>query len=226
MSQVREHFNRLAADYDYYKRKNWYYYANLKKIIRSLVKPEGVVLDVGCGTGDILNSLVPNYGLGLDISPEMIKIAKSKYGKKSNLQFISTDVRELKKEALGRRFDYIIMTDVLEHLEDISSSLRKISELAGRETKIIISAANPFWEPFLVILEKIGLKMPEGPHQRISIKETENLLIKNNLKIIQKGHRLLLPYPIPIVSNFINKYFYKVPVLKGLAFVIFWVCGK
>ena len=87
MNKITEHFDKIAKDYDYYKSKSWYYYENLKKLYRGLIPPEKALLDIGCATGDILISLKPRYGLGIDISPEMIKIAQYKHKEKQNIEF-------------------------------------------------------------------------------------------------------------------------------------------
>ena len=51
----------------------------LEKQYRYFV-PEGKkVLEIGCGTGDLLAALKPSYGMGVDISPKMIDAAQGKY---------------------------------------------------------------------------------------------------------------------------------------------------
>lgn len=223
MTKVAEHFNLIAKDYDYWKKKNWYYYSHLKKTLKDLIPDRVNVLDVGCGTGDILADLKPYYGLGIDISSEMIKIAQLKYKEKTNVEFLTGTIEELVDYISLKNFDYIFMADVIEHLEDLPSTIENINKVAKPSTKIIISMANPLWQPILLILEKLKLKMPEGPHQRISIKKIENIFLKNNLGIIQKDYRLILPCYIPIVSNIINKCFYKISFLKALSLIVFLV---
>ena len=56
-----------------------------------LVPPDLRVLDLGCGTGDLLATLRPSKGVGVDFSERMINIASSKYPK---LNFITADVED------------------------------------------------------------------------------------------------------------------------------------
>jgi len=51
MDRVKDHFDEIASNYDYWKKRNWYYYQNLKKIIREFVPVDKTVLEIGCGTG-------------------------------------------------------------------------------------------------------------------------------------------------------------------------------
>jgi len=64
------HFDKIAKDYDFYKKKNWYYYKNLKRVLLGNIPntENKSVLEIGCGTGDMISSLNPKYGLGTDIS--------------------------------------------------------------------------------------------------------------------------------------------------------------
>ena len=226
MSQIAGHFDKIAKEYDGYKKKNWYYYANLKKLYRDLIPPKSRILDIGCGTGDILVDLRPGYGLGIDISQEMIRVAQSKHKDKPNIKFLAGTVEQLISFFPPENFDYIYMADVIEHLEDVSSTVKSINRVAGFNTKVIISMANPLWEPILLILEKLKLKMTEGIHKRISLKELESLLVKNNFKILAKDYRLLLPASLPFLSDFVNKYFHRIPLLRSLGLIIFIKCSK
>jgi ubiquinone/menaquinone biosynthesis C-methylase UbiE len=221
MNQISGHFDKIAKDYDYYKAKKWYYYDNLKKIYKNLIPPQKKVLDVGCGTGDLLANLEPSYGLGIDISQEMIKIAQLKHKNRPNIKFLVGTIGQLISSNFFQKFEYIYMADVIEHLEDVSSVVKSVNRIADSDTKIIISMANPLWEPILFILEKLKLKMAEGPHKRIPVKELESILSKNNFKIIEKDYRLILPAFIPFLSDFINRYFYRIPLLRNLGLVFF-----
>lgn len=218
----KDHFNHLAGNYEYWKNKNWYYYNNLKKLFRSFIPKGSTVWEIGCGTGDVLVSLEPSFGYGTDISDKMIEIAKQKYKNKTNIIFESKDINEI---SLDKNYNFIIIADVLEHLEDTEDFFIKLRKIVEPNVEIIISIANPFWEPLLILAEKLKMKMPEGPHHRNSIKKTEGFFVKNGFSIKETGYRLLIPKKIPF-SDWINKNFYDIPFLKKLGFVIYWVITR
>src|SRR5580658_1883003 len=58
-------------------RRNKYYYECLTRLLRHLVEPGKRVLNVRCQTGFFLDALDPAYGVGVDISPEMVDVAKT-----------------------------------------------------------------------------------------------------------------------------------------------------
>lgn len=213
---VEKHFDRVAGDYDFYKEKNKYYYGNLKMLLKSLIPPGKKIFEIGCATGDLLSVLKPLYGYGMDISGRMVTMAKIKYRKSKNLKF-STAWPKV-------RFDYIFMSDVIEHLEEPSKTFQEISRLMGPKTIFINTMANPIWEPILLVAEELGMKMPEGPHKRIKNEELRTVLKKNSMKVVKHGYKLLVPVKIPFVTDFANRYLEK--YFRKLAFIEYFLAKK
>lgn len=209
---VENHFNQIASDYDYYKKKNSFYYKNLKKLLKELIPKGKNVLEVGCGTGDLLNCLRPKQGYGIDISLEMIKRAKVKHHK-SNISFSTKRVSDFK----GKTFDYIFMCDVVEHLENPKEMFKDISNVMTKDTIFICTMANPIWEPVLMLAERLNLKMPEGEHYRWSYNELRDKLLPRGVRIFDHDFRLLMPKDIPFITSFINKNFEN--IFKKYAFI-------
>jgi len=215
-TKVEKHFDKIAKSYDLGKQKYSYYYENLKSLLGSLISRNKIVFEIGCGTGDLLVSLNPKNGYGMDISDQMVKLAKSKYKSKKNLTFSTKWPNET--------FDYIFMSDVIEHLERPEETFKNISELMNKKSKFVITMANPTWEPLLMVWEKLGLKMPEGSHKRIRYKDIEVLIEEAGMKIIKHGYKLLIPVWIPVITNFINKYLEK--YFQRLAFIEYFVAVR
>ena len=53
-----------------WRRINAAYHADDHKFMRFLIPPGKRVLEVGCGTGDLLAALEPSYGVGIDFGAE------------------------------------------------------------------------------------------------------------------------------------------------------------
>lgn len=206
---VERHFDKVAKSYDPGKTKYSYYYENLKILLGSLIPKEQKVLEVGCGTGDLLVSLNPKYGYGMDISPQMINIATVKYGEEKSLKFSTILPSD--------NFEYIFMSDVIEHLEKPLDTFNQIAKLMDKNSKFVITMANPIWEPLLLIWERLGWKMKEGPHKRIRYKDIMILSEKAEMKVVKHDYKLLLPIKIPFITEFANKYLEK--VFKKLCFI-------
>jgi ubiquinone/menaquinone biosynthesis C-methylase UbiE len=226
MNKIKEHFEAIAGDYDYYKKKSWYYYENLKKLYRELIPENSAVLEIGCGTGDLLASISPSIGVGIDVSKRMIELAKKKHLNNKSIVFLTGTAGNLKNDLSSKHFRYIFMSDVIEHLENVAEVIGDMFQIAKPKTKLIISMANPIWEPVLLLLEKLKMKMPEGPHHRIWGSELEKILKERGFLIGHSGYRQLIPAKIPLISNFVNANFYRIPLIKSLGLTQFWVCSK
>lgn len=213
---VARHFDEIAEEYDFYKKKNSFYYGNLKRLLHLFIPKDQKVLEVGCGTGNLLTSTNPKFGYGTDLSSEMIKIAKSKHKDDRNLTF-STLWPEGK-------FRYVFMSDVVEHLEKPESVFKKISNRMDSQSIFINTMANPLWELLLMAAEGLGLKMPEGKHRRIKYAQINKLLRNVGLKVIKHDYKLLIPIRIPFFTEFANKHLER--HLKKLAFIEYLIAVK
>lgn len=219
--EIIKHFDRLSNSYDKFKERNYYYYAALKELYCQLI-PDAKnkrILEIGCGTGALITYLKPKHGVGIDASKNMIKIAMKKNKK------IKFEVMSIENIKIKERFDYILLADVIEHLPNIDEAIKNLNKISDKDSIIVLSMANVLWEPLLILAEKFGLKMPEGPHHRIRFKKFNRILNKNDFKIIQKGHRLLIPKKVPIIHH-LNKFFYKIPFIRGLGLIEYYIIKK
>ncbi len=212
-SNIVKHFDNIAKDYGYYKQKNKFYYDNLKSLLCDLIPKNSNVLEFGCGTGDLISYLDTTSGMGYDPSVEMIKIAKSKH---KDIRFVT--------ELPQNKFDYVFMSDVIEHLDNPIKEFKNIKNILNKNGKLIITMANPLWEPFLMIGEKVGYKMPEGPHNRIRYKDIKSLTKSLGLEIIIHDYKLLMPVHIPLLTSLFNNYLEK--YLKKFCFIEYFVIKK
>src|SRR5439155_20100461 len=108
---VRSHFDRLAPDMHRWRRKSWYYHRDIEAFTRFVIPPGSSVLELGSGTGELLAALKPREGVGVDISPGMVEVARKRF---PDLEWI---VGDAEAASPGRTFDYVVMSDLLGHLE-------------------------------------------------------------------------------------------------------------
>lgn len=91
------------------------------------IKKNDKILDVGCGKGHIVRSLIPitNNVIGVDYNESSIKSAKEII--KEDIILICDDIFNYLKNNINEKFDVIILSHVLEHFDDPSSFLKKIT---------------------------------------------------------------------------------------------------
>jgi SAM-dependent methyltransferase len=209
----------IALKLDWWARQNHYYHQDLSYLHKFLIPAGSAVLEIGCGTGDLLASIAPNSGIGIDRSQAVINLAKTKY---PHLHFYCLDANNLKQEtylehlSINVKLDYIILSEVLGELTDIQQILENLRELCHAHTKIVISFHNFLWEPILYFAEHIGQRRPQSPQNWLSMNDVINLLNITGYQSVKIGRRCLLPKYIPLISNFVNRYITPLPIVNHL----------
>ena len=193
-----------------WNRRNRFYHRSLEKYFSFIIPPDKRVLELGCGSGDLLNVVQPRYGVGIDFAPEVIDIAVQKY---PHLHFHVDDAENLE---LNETFDYIILSDMLGCLWDAQIAIHNIRRLCHRQTKIIISQYNFVWEPVMKFLEWLGLKQRQPNQNWFSVQDVKGLLQLENFQTIKIDRKILLPVYIPVLNLLFNNIFANLPLFNLL----------
>ena len=202
---IREHFDACAGRRAYWENKARAYHEDQARYVRFLV-PEGLrVLEIGSGLGNLLAAVKPSYGLGIDVSPEMVKEAARRH---PTLYFRVGDVETL---SLDETFDIILLADVVGHVLDIQTALRRLRRVCTPQTRVIVSYHNSLWEPLLRLCEKVGFKMPQPEQSWLSPADITNLLFLADFDVVKVERRLLLPVRIPLLASLCNRLFAHLP---------------
>jgi ubiquinone/menaquinone biosynthesis C-methylase UbiE len=216
---LRAYFDELAPVREHWTRKNWYYHAEVARLVKFLVPPGKRVLEVGAGRGNLLAALEPSRGVGIDLSPAMVQLARQKY---PGLQFEVMDAEELK---LDERFDYVIMSDLIGDLQDVGAALERLHAVVRPDTRVVITYYNHLWEPVLKLAEKLGGKTRQNLQNWLHLDDIENLLYLADFERIRKGYHLLLPKPVPGLSRVVNRYGALLPGVNRLS-LIQWMVAR
>ncbi len=95
------------------------------------------ILDVGCGEGSLLRSLLDVHpgarGTGLEVSAHATELARQVV---PGATFVTGDVTSVQ---VDERFDLVVSADVVEHIEDDRAAIRAMANLAAPGGRVIIS---------------------------------------------------------------------------------------
>ncbi|MCX5689939.1 MAG: metalloregulator ArsR/SmtB family transcription factor [Planctomycetota bacterium] len=95
----------------------------------SLIRPDWVVADIGCGTGNVAELLSPvvERVVAVDQSEPMLSAARQRLGSRKNLDFIRASIGELPIES--KTVDAAVCMLVLHHIEDVVGGLAEIARV-------------------------------------------------------------------------------------------------
>lgn len=217
LEKVEKFYDDLAPQRDFWKKKNSYYHEQITRLYKYLIPKGQNLAEIGCGTGDLLAALKPAKGVGLDISDNTLKIARKKF---PNFRFVQSSAENI---SLNQQFDYVVLSDAIGSFVDIQKVFEELHKITTENTRIIINYYNFLWEPILLLGEKFGLKTPSLIQNWLSRKDIVNLLELSHFEIIKESSYLLLPIYIPFLSDFINKYLARLPILNYFCLVNYFV---
>jgi SAM-dependent methyltransferase len=209
-SYIQEHFERVAAVWDYWRSRNRFYHARMRDLILGMIPPAESVLDIGSGTGDLLAALQPRRGVGLNLAKGLTDLARRKY---PGLEFYTVEVDQV-KVVDGFCPDYIVMVNMLDYVYDIWDVLENLYPMLTERTLLVITTSNPLWAPMLRLASKLGLRIPDSPRNFITNKDIAGVLELQGFDVVEEGLSLPVPKRVPLVGDLLNILLPELPVLR------------
>ena len=189
---IIEFFDRCAPTWDAEMIKSD---AKIQRILDNAeVGADMDILDVACGTGVMFDYYLKrnvSSVTGIDISPEMAKIAAEKYAAEERVQVICGDVEEY---AFGRKFDRIVVYNAFPHFpypKRLIKLLAKLLKEGGR----------------LTVAHGMSREAIDGHHSGAASKVSNGLMAAESLKRIFDAH-----FQVEVVIS--NDHMYQVSGVK------------
>lgn len=192
-------------------RRPHYYYAQIMKRLAHLVPPRSRVLDVGCGTGELLAFLRPSHGVGIDFDPQAIAEARARHPHLSFLEMRGEDAARL-----GETFDYVIINQALCDFYDIQELFRTLQSVCHERTRLIIVHYSRVWQPLLKVAEWLGIKPTAPDRVWLPTAEISHLLSLSGFETIRRSGMTPLPIGVPLLSALANRFLGNLPGLHHL----------
>lgn len=196
--QIRDHYDGLAEHRDDWYRRNSYYHSEVESRLRSIIPPGSSVLELGCGTGNLLAALRPSRGMGIDLSPKMVERARVNH---AGLVF---EVGDAENFRVDEAFDYVVASDLIGELGDINAMFECVQAASRPSTKLILTFHSPTLEEVLRMAQRSGLAMAPFRQNWVGAETARGLLALSDMRVVQEQHSLLVPVSIPVVSAAVN----------------------
>lgn len=190
------HWDQVARKRDSWRGMGIWYHRRLMEIYKFLVSPNQRILEIGCGTGDLLANLSPSHGVGIDFSPEMIARARRRHPK---LEFHQLDAHDL--SSLNGEFDIIIFSDTINDLWDVQRALEQVKRLCAPHTRLVLNFYSHFWQLPLTLAQNLNLAAPMLAQNWLTPEDVDNLLRLSGFETIRSTNEILFPLPLGGLAN-------------------------
>ena len=212
-------FEDFAAQEQRWRRRNRTYYRLIEQIARLHVPPGGKVLEIGCGSGDLLAALEPGVGVGVDVSPEMVELARSRH---PDLRF---EVAAGETLALGETFDYIFLSDLVPFVHDLLALFETVRRHSHPRTRIVLNVYSNAWRPIIRLAERLRLKPRKPIRNWVSPHDLRNLLELADFEVVTSARRVLVPKRVPGLTLLANGFLANVWPLTHLC-LTYWMVAR
>lgn len=208
---LKLYFDENASTRISYRKSRSYYWNYITRYCNYFIHEDDRVLEIGCGTGELLAELNGKHKVGIDFSERMIENARKQY---PDLNFQIMDMNQM---SLNETFDVVVVSNLIGSLADIQKAFEEVHKVCHERTRIIVTYFNFLWEPLLNFAEFLGLKKKQPLQNWLSHKDIINLLYLSGFEVYRRNRNVLLPFYVPFVSWLLNDIVSKLPLFNAFA---------
>ncbi len=176
------------------------YRRGLAHYLNLIIPASADLLQLGCGNGDLLRMLHARTKVGVDVSEEQVAAAREKCPE------AVCDCGYACQSPPSGRFDVVLIADTLNHCRDAQALLESARCRAQPETRLVLTTLNTLWRPILSLLSAVGLRTKQPNLNWLSAADVQNLAELSGWEIIKSESRILIPVPIPVISDLLNRF--------------------
>lgn len=218
--RVADHYARRHAGprtLEHWQRRRSFYYRLLHRLFQFHIPPGARVLEVGCGTGDLLAGLQPSRGVGIDPYPDVVEYAAAKH---RELTFAASEPESF---ACDESFDYVVLCNSVGSFADVQRVLERVRRVTTTDSRVCIAYYNALWEPLLRAASWLGLRRKTGEQNWLSRWDLQNLLHLVGFEVIRESTEALCPVGVPLLAGLCNRFLVRLAGLRHLGLVTFVV---
>ncbi|MFH1190116.1 MAG: class I SAM-dependent methyltransferase [Candidatus Omnitrophota bacterium] len=220
-AKYHEDWGVVGKDEEVHRRMRRVTFQRLFKSLSRFTAPQGRLLDVGCATG-ICMEVGEEFGwdvYGVDISDEAAEVARARFGSRVEaLDLMDT------KQTVADYYDVIIMTDVLEHLNNVGPAMEKINRMLkpGGIVAIVTVNTGSF---FAKIMRKKWLFIHRQHLVYFSKKNLKSFLKKTGFDVLRCG-AAFKSVNLYYIGEYLRQKSKDLPQLDGISRIMKGIIGR
>jgi SAM-dependent methyltransferase len=180
-----------------------------------LIPKDSSVLEIGCGSGELLRLIQAKRRVGIDLSERQIAAARARC---PDCDF---HVQAGEFLTLNERFDYIVISDTLNFAADVQQVLERLHAVSHIGTRLIINYPSALWRPAFAVASACGLK-PNAPASNwLTTSDVKGLMELADWSPLVMQARVLCPIGALGIGTFINRWI--APLFSWFCLTVFCV---
>lgn len=208
---IHQYFASVAPKWRQYRRRHAYYWDQITRFISFYMNDSQSVIEIGCATGETIAQVPARRRVGIDFCDELIAQAREAH---PEVEFHTMAAEDI---TLGEKFDVVIMSNLIGYLDDIELVLNQVRKLCHRQTRVIITSYNRFWEPFIGLAEAVGIKRKSPEQNWLSKSDLRNLLYLTGFEVYRANSCMLMPFGVPLLAPLLNRFVSHLPLMGALS---------
>ena len=214
-----EHLDRVRAWYNERSGQlSWAsigYRVMLAHYYRLLIPESASILEVGCGSGELLGRLKAGRKVGIDLSEKQIEVARQ------HAPECEFHVQSGETLTLDERFDYIIISDTLNFAADAQQMLDRLHPVSHPGTRLVVNYPSALWRPAFAIARSMGLESSAPESNWLATSDILGLMGLADWEPLTVQPRILCPVSAGGIGDFINRWI--APIISWCCLTVFCV---
>lgn len=216
---TQDHLDKIRNFYEAAPAKLGWAARNYRKLLAHyynlLIPSKSSVLEIGCGSGELLSAIESARKVGIDISPRQIEIAKE------SLPADDFYVQSGEALELNEKFDIIIISDTLNLAADVQQLFARLHSVSHKNTRLIVNYYSSLWRPLLTVAGWFGLRSKQPISSWLSTADVRNLMQLADWQPVFSRMHLLMPVRFLGLDILVNRVL--APLLGWFCLTVFCV---
>jgi SAM-dependent methyltransferase len=219
LAEIEALFDTVAPEEERWRRRTRSYHRLVESFTRFLVPRNASVLELGCGSGDLLAAVEPSRGVGIDISGAMIEKAADRH---PELEFVQAAAEDF---ARPEQFDYVLLSDLVPFAHDLLAIFDNVAQMTHERSRVVVHSYSQLWRPIIRLAEILRLKPRRPIRNWVSPNDVANVLDLAGFEVVSVSRRILFPVRVPFLSTLLNGFVANVWPLHYLC-LSYWVLAR
>jgi SAM-dependent methyltransferase len=214
LAKIRHFYDSAPVEASWASRS---YRALLAHYFNLLIPPDASVLEIGCGSGELLAQIKAKRKVGADVSSVQIAAARQRLPE-AEFHVQAGELLELRES-----FDCVIISDTLNFAADVQQVFERLHRVSGPNTRLIVNFPSGLWRPLFTLARFVGLKSEQPQSSWLATSDVINLLGLADWSPVFIQPRLLFPSKCLGLEGLFNRWLAPLPLLQWFCLTVFCV---